>query len=820
MLTRPIRRPGRAVLAAVAALGAPCLTPLGAQSGYRQPPEPIRSILDAPPTPLMVPSPDRRWLLQLERPSLPSIAELSAPELGLAGQRIDPRTTGPSRGTAYTGLVLRALDARGGAAAERRIATPAGARVAYPQWAPDGRHLAFAVMGDSAITLWVADVATGQARRLGRATLNATMGAPCDWMTAATLLCRTVPTSRGAAPDADRVPTGPVVQQSSGRAAPNRTYQDLLQNAHDERLFEHYFTSQLATIALDGRESPLGAAAIVSGAAPSPDGRWIVVSTVRRPYSYVVPMGRFPTTVEVWDASGARVATIHERPLQEEIPTAFDAVATGPRNVSWRADAPATLVWAEALDGGDPTAKVARHDRVRLLEAPFTGTPRTLAELEFRYGGIVWGGRDLAILNERWNRTRATRSWVIDPSAATPTPRRLFEYSWEDRYADPGSFVTTAGAMGRPVMLRTADGRHAYLVGEGASPEGDRPFLDRIELATGRTTRLWRSAAPAYEDVVAVLDADARRLLTRRESRTEVPNYFVRDVRANRLTRLTDIKDPAPQFAGVTRRLITYKRDDGVQLSATLYLPAGYDTTKGRLPFLFWAYPTEFRSAAAASQVRGSPYRFTRPSGASHLFALTQGYGVLDDPSMPIVAADGKESNDTYIEQLVASAKAAVDEVDRLGVADRDRIGVGGHSYGAFMTANLLAHSDLFRAGVARSGAYNRTLTPFGFQAEERPYWEARDIYTRMSPFTYANQVNEPILLIHGMADDNSGTFPVQSERFYQALKGNGANVRYVQLPAEAHGYRARESVGHVLWETITWLDTYVKPARATAVVP
>jgi dipeptidyl aminopeptidase/acylaminoacyl peptidase len=283
---------------------------------------------------------------------------------------------------------------------------------------------------------------------------------------------------------------------------------------------------------------------------------------------------------------------------------------------------------------------------------------------------------------------------------------------------------------------------------------------------------------------------------------------------------LTRFADAAPQFAGVTRKLIRYKRADGVDLSATLYLPPGYDSTKGPLPFLFWAYPTEFVSARAAAQVRGSPYRFSRPAGASHLFVLTQGYGVLDDPSMPIVSVDGKEANDSYVEQLTASAKAAVDEVVRMRVADRDRIGVGGHSYGAFMTANLLAHSDLFRAGIARSGAYNRTLTPFGFQQEERPYWQAQEIYTRMSPFTYAHQVNEPILLIHGMADDNSGTFPIQSERFYAALKGNGATVRYVQLPAEAHGYRGRESVGHTLWEMVTWLDTYVKPAKAISAVP
>ena len=791
--------------------------------GYRQPPEPIRSILDAPPTPLVTLSPDRRWMLLLERPGLPSIAELSAPELGLAGLRIDPRSNGPSRGTSFTALQLKRVDDAGGAA--RTIAIPAGTRVADVAFSPDARRVAFSVERDDAIEAWVADVASGQARRLGDVALNATLGNPCTWLGSDRLVCRIVPANRGAAPSEARVPTGPVVQENKGRMAPNRTYEDLLQDPHDEALFDYYMTSQLAVLPADGGSATtLGAPAIYAGATASPDARWLLVETVRKPYSYVVPLNRFPTRTEVWDAAtGKSVATVADRTLDEERSTAFDAVAKGPRNVSWRADAPATLAWAEALDNGDPATKVDRRDKVVLLDAPFTGSPRTIAQLERRFAGVTWGGAT-TVVNERWWRTRQARSWIVDPASAgtgASAPRKLFDYSYEDRYADPGRLATVANAAGRPELLRSKDGRFAYLTGDGASAEGDRPFVDRLELATGKTTRLWRSAAPYYEDVVALLDGEATRMITRRESQLEAPNYWMRDLRTRRApTQLTKFADPAPQFAGITRKLIRYKRADGVELSATMYLPPGYDSTKGPLPFLFWAYPTEFVSAAAAAQMRGSPYRFSRPSGASHLFVLTQGYGVLDDPSMPIVSIDGKESNDSYVEQLVGSAKAAVDEVVRLGVADRDRIGVGGHSYGAFMTANLLAHSDLFRAGIARSGAYNRTLTPFGFQQEERPYWQAIDIYTRMSPFTYADKINEPILLIHGMADDNSGTFPIQSERFFAALKGNGATVRYVQLPAEAHGYRGRESVGHTMWEMVTWLDTYVKPAKAISAVP
>jgi dipeptidyl aminopeptidase/acylaminoacyl peptidase len=513
--------------------------------------------------------------------------------------------------------------------------------------------------------------------------------------------------------------------------------------------------------------------------------------------------------MEIWDRSGTLVRQIADRPLQEEVSSSFDAVPVGPRGLTWRADQPATAQWIEARDGGDPRRQIGIRDETRLLAAPFTGEPAVLFAAEWRIGEVQWTAQGQALVTESWNRTAMTRTWLVDPAAGQP--RRLFERSSEDSYHDWGDFLTVRTASGQRVVQLSADGKHAFLSGSGASPQGDQPFLDQLDLATGQTTRLWRSASPYYESAVALLDPARRTVLTLRESATEVPNYGVRDFGKSGFRPLTRFTDPAPQFAGVSKELITYSRADGVQLSATLYLPPGYRPGQGPLPFFFWAYPREFRNADAAAQVVGSPNRFTRPTGASHLFLLLAGYGVLDNPTMPIVAQGGKESNDTYVEQLVTGAAAAVEKVVAMGVADRNRIGIGGHSYGGFMTANLLAHSDLFKAGVARSGAYNRTLTPFGFQAEERTWWEAEAVYTRMSPFTYADQVNEPVLLIHGQEDDNSGTFPIQSERFYAALKGNGAKARLVMLPGEAHGYRARESVGHTLAETIGWLDKYVK---------
>jgi dipeptidyl aminopeptidase/acylaminoacyl peptidase len=797
-----------------------CLTlaaTAAAQDGYRQPPPPIAQILDAERTPIVSVSPDRATLLLQERDEMPSIAELAAPEARLAGLRINPSTNAQSRATTYKGLRLLRI-AGGTASAERRITLPPDARVGNVTWSDDGRRFAFTLASDTGLTLWLADVGSASARELTPVRLNGALGAPCNWIDAARLVCRLIPANRGPAPSGFAVPKGPVVQQSMGRAATNRTYQDLLQDPADEARFEHLARSQVAIVTTEGGVTPIGPPGIYTSFDPSPDGRYLGVDEVRRPFSYVVPLFDFPTRLMVWDLAGSVVKTVAELPLRDDVGTSFDAVAPGVRRLQWRADAPATLVWVEALDGGDPSKPTDKRDRIYMQAAPFAGEPAELLDLETRAGNIRWVRADLALVDESWRKTRRTKTWAVNPADPSSAPRLLFDRSSEDRYGNPGTFVTIVGGpFAERVVLTTADGRFAYLEGAGASPEGDRPFLDRIELSTGKTERLWRSEAPFYEEIVAVLDDAAGRVVTQRESLKNPPNYFLRDVRANRLTQLTRFADPAPQFVAVEPRLITYKRDDGVELSAKLYLPPGYTPAQGPLPFLFWAYPREFRSTAAAAQMVGSPYRFVRPAGTSHLFLLTQGYGILDGPTMPIIGEGDREPNDTYIEQLVASAKAAVDEVVRLGVADRNRIAVGGHSYGAFMTANLLAHSDLFRAGIARSGAYNRTLTPFGFQAEERTFWQARDTYGAMSPFYHADKINEPILLIHGAADNNSGTFPIQSERMYAALMGNKGTVRYVVLPAESHGYAARESVGHTLWEMVNWLDTHMKNAPRPA---
>jgi len=787
--------------------------PLGAQMAYKQPPAAIAKILDTPPTPAASFSPDRSKMLMTERNGLPPISDVGAPYLRLAGTRVNPRTNGSWREAFARGLIVLPV----GSSTETRIQTPPGAKISHVMWSDDSRKIVFSITGGDGIKLWVADAATGAAHKLTDLALNA-IANPCSWMDATDIICQTIPAGRGVAPAAPEIPEGPIVQEADGHKNPAPTFEDLLSSPQDEKLFDYYFPSQLAIISLEGTVTKLGAKGIHLRSSPSPDGKYVLVSTVHRPYSYQVPEARFPALTEVWDRTGKVVRKVQDTPLQESAPRGMDAVEAGPRAVSWRADAPASLVWVEALDGGDIAAQVPKHDHLLSLSAPFAGAPTELIAVDSRIGGgrggsVTWARSDFAIVSEASRKTRKARTWAIDPTNPSQAPRLMWERSTDDRYGDPGRFELARGPFGDNVLLTSKDGKFAYLTGAGSSPEGDRPFLNKYELATGKSTQLFRSEAPYYENVSTMLDADANRIVTIRESVNEVPNYFVRDIAANKLTQLTHAKDPAPEFAGVTHEFVHYKRADGVDLTATVYLPAGYDKAKdGPLPFFLWAYPAEFESVAAASQVSGSPYRFTRPSGASRLMMLTQGYGVMDNPTIPIIAQNGGKPNDTYVQQLVAGAKAAIDKIVEMGVADRDRIAVGGHSYGAFMTANLLAHTNFFRAGIAESGAYNRTLTPFGFQNEERTYWEATEMYTKMSPFTYADSIKTPILLIHGMADDNTGTFPINSERLFAALKGTGGTAKYVQLPAEPHGYRARESIGHVLAEEVAWLDKYVKP--------
>ena len=783
--------------------------------GYQMPPQVLADIIDAPPTPGVSLSPDNTWLLLLERPGYPPISEVAQPELRLAGLRINPRSNGPSRARNLNGLTFRKLS---DGKEVPVTGLPDEARITSVSWSPDGKRIAFVVTHDDVLSLWSAEIETGRARRITPAgmALNGVYGRPFSWLADSRgFVARTLVADRGEAPTEPLTPAGPVIQENLGKKTPARTLQDLLQNTYDESLYDYYTTSQLVRLDLDGKAVNLGQPAVFRQVSPSPDGKYLMVQMVQRPYSYSLQEDDFPKRVEIWDLDGGLVYLVADLPLQDQVPISFGSVSVGRRSFTWRNDHPAQLCWVEALDGGDGGVEAAERDRVYTLDAPFTGEPVVLMTLAQRYGGITWGDGDLAFVASWWWQTRNVKVWHVHPDARETAPVKVQDRSWQDRYADPGDPVMHNGEFGRAVMLTADGGKTIFLIGDGASDEGDRPFLDEHDLTTGQKTRLFQSAAPYFERPVEIVDVGRRHLMTRRESQTEPPNYWVRDLKKDGLEQKTFFPDPNPQLKGISKEMITYQRDDGVTLTGTLYLPAGYDKDRdGPLPFVMWAYPTEFKSRDDAGQVTDSPYRFTRVWWGSPMLYLTQGYGVLDDPTMPIVGEGDEEPNDTFIEQLVGSAQAAVDAVVSRGVCDPDRIAIGGHSYGAFMAANLLAHSDLFRLGLPRSGAYNRTLTPFGFQSEERTLWEAPKIYFGMSPFMHADKIDEPILIVHGDADNNAGTYPMQSERLYGALKGHGATARLVMLPHESHGYRARESIMHLLWETTTWLDRYVKNAE------
>lgn len=778
------------------------------KTGYQLPPEAIVSLIDAPQTPSVLLSPDNQTMLLLYRPGLPSIADLSQPEMRLAGIRFDPATNGPSRGQSVNRITAIKTD---GTVIGDLKGLPADPRLGAVSWSDDSKRFAFTNTTDDKIELWVADTETMTARKIDEG-LNGLFRRTMEWLPDGSLVYLRTPADRGKAPVASKVPVGPAIQESAGVRGESRTFQDLLKTIDDERIFEYYATSEL--VRWDGTSSAaFGTRGMITDVSPSPDGNWILVTTTGKPFSYVVPYYYFPSRTEIWDIKGNKVRVMLDKPLQENLPRGYDVVNPGPRSYNWRSDRPATLMWVEALDGGDYHAKEMQyHDQVYMLEAPFTGDPAPYIATEKRFQGIMWGNDNIAMLMEGLSKSRTRVTSSFNPANPQPTLKKIWELNSDDRYNNPGFPVTVTNEWGRSVLLIADKGRTIYLTGPGASPEGDRPFMDKYDLRTGKTTRLWRSEAPYYETVNEFIDPARGLLLTVRQSVTEVPNYFVRDLKKGTLKQVTKFDNPYPQLAGVHKELVTYKRNDGIDLSFTLYLPAGYDKTKdGPLPTILWAYPREFNDPSMAGQVSGSPYTFTRISPSSVLVYVTQGYAVLNDASFPIVGIDGKEPNDTFVEQLIANAEAAINKAVEMGVTDPKRVAASGHSYGAFMTAHLLSHSRLFAAGIARSGAYNRSLTPFGFQNERRSFWEAPELYLELSPFTHALKVKDPLLLIHGMADDNQGTFPIQSERYYAALKGAGAVTRLVLLPHEAHGYSARESLLHMHWEYINWLDKYVK---------
>ncbi len=778
---------------------------------YQQPPEEIMQLADAQQTPFVIIDDNGENIVLLHRKKYKSIAELSETELRLAGLRINPVTNIGSRTTYYNNITLMKIGEKPEITVKNLPGSP---RLANFSWSRDQKKLAFTNTTSKGVELWVVDISTASAKKLTEANLNANIGRPFYWFSDnQNLLVKFLPKEKKPLIDKTlAIPTGPRISVSEGKKAQNRTYQDLLKDKADEFNFEQLTLSDLYKVNINGTRSKWKETDMYTRFDFSPNGEYVLVSTLHKPFSYLVTYYRFPSKTIVYDKDGNKIKELLDSPLIEDLPPGFMATEKGMRNINWRNDKPATIYYVEALDEGDPANETEYRDEVFELDAPFNGEPKTLLKTIQRYAGIDWGNNNIAVAYDRWWNTRNQKIYLFNPSAPSEKPEILFDLNYQDNYADPGNFLTEKNEWGENTLV--VDKNKLFLTGSGYSPEGMRPFFRQYNLKTKATEELWRANGKEnLERIIEVLDPKQGVLLTRVEAANIFPNYFIRNTKKRIAPQqITFFDNPFKSIENIHKELITYKRDDGVELSGTLYLPAGYNMQKKeKLPMLMWAYPREYKDASSAGQVTTSPHTFTSPYYGSPIFWVARGYAILDGAAFPIIGEGDKEPNDTFIEQLVANAKAAIDAVDSLGYIDRNRVAVGGHSYGAFMTANLLSHSNLFAAGIARSGAYNRTLTPFGFQSEERTYWEAPNIYYEMSPFMHADEMKTPLLLIHGEADNNSGTYPLQSERYFNALKGMGAPVRLVFLPKESHGYAARESILHMLWEQDKWLEKWVK---------
>lgn len=778
-------------------------------SRYMKPAKELLEIIDAPLTPSLSINSTKTHVALAYPQDMPNIKELAQPELRLAGIRINPENFGASKPRYWSKITLRGIDEKD----EYPITgLPENGNIRLFRWSPDGTKIAIVTYLPQTIELWVANVADGKAKRWATNLNDALVSTPIDWTPdSKSILYTSRILSREDYVFDEQSPQGPAIQESTKEKSAVRTYQDLLHNPIDERKFEHYSTSQIMRTS-DGKEPvAIGNPGIFRNFSSSPNGEYILIQKFTRPFSYTVPYYRFPIWVNIWDKNGVLIKKLSETKLAENIPQGFSATRVGPRNHHWRSDKPATVAWVEAQDEGNPKKVAEIRDILYSLKAPFNAKPSALTSLNNRYAGVNWGWDNLAVVYERWWDTRRIVVSFFNPSNPSEPKQIIWDRSWQDAYNNPGSLITNNNEQGFSVLKTNETRTKLYLSGRGSSPKGDMPFLDEMNIETQETKRLWQCEAPYYETLITILDDEPRKILTRRESEKEQPNYFIRDLKRRRPKQFTSFPHPFPQLKDVKKEMVRYQRKDGVDLTANLYLPANYVKGSEKLPVLMWAYPREYVDPKLAAQVKGSPYRFIRPSRLSPIMWVARGYAVLDRVGMPVVGQDSLLPNDTFVEQLVANAKAAINFVEEEGIADPERIAIGGHSYGAFMTANLLAHSNLFAAGIARSGAYNRTLTPFGFQGEERTYWEVPNIYLEMSPFMHAHKIETPILLIHGEDDNNSGTYPMQSKRMYQAINGHGGTARLVMLPFEKHGYRARQSILHQTWEIDRWLSKYLK---------
>ena len=771
---------------------------------YKTPPEVIKNLVEADPQPNVNFNDKGTLGLILRRDGYQSISDLAKDELRIAGTRLDPIRYTSSRMTYYKSFSL--IDIKSGN--EIEVDFPKNGKFSFFTWSPNEKKIAYTNTTEVGVELWVLNINSKKSSRISDILLNDINVKPFQWFSSSEDILISM-RCNDKKPDISKIPSGPIIQETDNQNAPSRTYQDLIKNKNEEILFEHYSCVSLVKISLDENEVSVLNKGMIKEYDLSPDNENLLIKTINKPFSYLVPYYRFPYSIKVLDLGDNKSTLIANIPLDEVRPKGFDATRTGIRSVSWRNDIGSELYWVEANDDGNPKNNVDYRDIIYTLSKPFNSEKKELIKTKLRFRNIRWSDSGYALLSERLWKNRSEVISLVNIKSRS-IEKILFDRKYDDIYSDPGSPVLKKNSFGKNIFqIRKGS---ILMISQGGSPEGYRPYISLFNTKTLANNIIFRSEAPYYERPIKLFNQDEKLIITSRESKSENPNYFIRDIESNSLKQITNFTNPYKKLEELKKEVINYKREDGIDLSSIVYTLKSYNPAEeGRLPVLIWAYPREYTSKKVASQIRNSPYRFTRINYGSPIFWALRGYAVMASTEMPIVGFDGDQPNDSFRNQLVMNAEAAINKIVDMGIGDRYRVGLGGHSYGAFMTANLLAHSDLFAAGIARSGAYNRTLTPFGFQREERTYWEAPELYYYMSPFMHADKVNEPILLIHGEEDNNSGTFPIQSVRFYNAIKGHGGTSKLVMLPKESHGYRAKESILHSLYEMDSWLEKFVK---------
>ena len=761
------------------------------QIAFQRPPKVFEELALATQTPRPVFNDDCSAIMLLYGNGTVPIADIPTNDLCLATVRIDPNRYCRMIEKGYYKASLKPIPN----GEEIEICNlPEGSTIIHAAWYPTGDKVLIFNREKDGVYLYSASLENGSATRISNRRINTTARKFIEWTSDTEFITACVVEGRQA-PERG-TPIGPVVQESLGKKTRKRTVQGLLRDDFDMQALKFYFTSQLVHFTSSG-EKEIGKPALYRTINISPNREFLMIYRVVEPYSCEAKFMSLKSVVTIEDLEGNIVKTVKQR-----------------SKLSWRSDRPATLIWCVNAKKDNPDYKATIYEQ----DAPFTEDRRIVVRTTKPFEKIYWCNDNLALVVEKEKNKVVISSFKPGDSDL----HTIVSYNSKNIYDHlPGEPIMVRNHYGRKVLWTNEEGNEVMFIGEGYTPDGQIPNLTLYKLDGGGSKVIWKSKAPYFEKIIAAKDPTARIFITSRESFEEPTNFYLSNLKKRSRVAITDLPEPYPALKGITRQLLTYKRADGLELKSFVWLPAGYNAKRdGKLPILIWAYPRGYKSAEEAARPKYSLYTHPKipTTGSSALFWLTQGYCVMESMAMPLIPMEGhKKANDTFVEQLTMNAEAAIKALSEAGYGDPNRVAIGGHSYGAFMTANLLTHTKLFKAGIARSGAYNRSLTPYGFQDENRDYWSAMELYHEMSPFDHANKLSGALLLVHGNADQNSGTHTIQSERYFQALRGHKKYIRYVELPEDGHTYQIRENILHYLYEANLWLDKYVKNADTTA---